>query len=274
MSCLLFCEPKKKRMRGKMTTKQATQTVVIKQADIYWIALEIKGDSDLIMNNFAQKSIEEMLRKHMGISVQREAKKPRELIEQAKIKNTDGRLCIDPIAFKKAMLEASTSIKSFKKTQLRPNLFVEGSSVPITYDQEVPRMDVVRLAGIGRTPDIRFRPAFTNWKARLVLKFTELLNVQSVVDLLNRAGNVGVGEWRPSRDGTFGRFHVSRQIDDLEEVDEIRAQCTAPLVAPVIPEWALDADLDPQTIADVMDDAGKQERNRKTQNRRGKAVAS
>jgi hypothetical protein len=192
-----------------------------------------------------------MLRKHMGLSVQREKKIPAECIERATIKNTAGAICIPPTAIKKAMLTASTSIKGMKKTALRTQIFIEGNSLPIKFSQMVPRMDMVRTSGIGRTPDVRFRPAFEDWSARLIIQFADTLPVQTVVDLLNRAGDVGVGEWRPEKDGTFGTFSVTRNITDPEELAQIRKDCRVQLVSLTIPSWAMNAELSPEILAKI-----------------------
>lgn len=231
-----------------------TGTVVIAQPQVLSVALEVAGTADLIQNCYSQKSIEQMLRNHMGISVQREKKKPRESIEHATIRNTAGAVCLSPVAFKAAMISASAALKTLKKTQLRTSLFVEGASIPITFAEMRPRMDMVRTSGIGRKPDVRFRPSFVDWKACMVIQFSDTLTVQTVVDLLNRAGSVGVGEWRPEKNGVYGTFRVSRNITDTAEIRDLRTACAVPLVTPVIPEWALDADIDPEMLAKIFDD--------------------
>ena len=232
--------------------------VVIEQPKVSEVVLEVTGTAPLIQHNFGQKGVEEMLRKHMGISVQKEPKRPREVIEQAKVKNTEGQICMPPVAFKKAMLTASTQIKGLKKTQLRTQLFIVGSSIPIQYRSETARMDIVRLSGMTRVPDVRFRPSFHDWKARLAIQFTDPLQVQSVVDLLNRAGKVGIGEWRPDCDGTFGTFVVSRHIASAAEREEVHKQCSVPLVPLVVPQWALDAEIDPELLRKLFSESATQ----------------
>jgi hypothetical protein len=229
-------------------------TIVIEQPKFGSVTLEVEGTNGIIQNCFGQKAIEEMLRKHMGISTQREKKKPRELLEAAKIKNINGVICVPTAAFKKAMLTASTQIKGMKKTQLRIQLMPYGKAIPITYEEEIPRMDMVRLNGIGRPPDVRFRPMFEGWKARISIQFAEALSVQSVVDLLNRAGSVGVGEWRPERDGVFGTFRVVRHISSKAEIEEVHKECDVPLVAIKIPDWAMDMDIDPTLMQKLLNE--------------------
>lgn len=180
--------------------------------------------------------------------MQKEAKKPRECIEQATIRNIAGEVCIPPVAFKKGMISASVAIKGMRKTHLRIQMFIKGNSIPVEYNQMVPRMDIVRTAGISRAPDVRFRPMFEDWSARLVISFNELLQPETVLDLLNRAGDIGVGEWRPEKDGTFGTYRVSNVITDAKTVNDIREACAVPLVPLIIPDWAMDVEIDPEVL--------------------------
>jgi hypothetical protein len=142
---------------------------------------------------------------------------------------------------------------------LRTALYVEGASIPITYEAMVPRMDMVRTSGMSRTPDVRFRPMFEGWKARLLIKFSDTMQVQTVIDLLNRAGSVGLGEWRPEKDGTFGTFYISRHIDDRKEIAAVVEACSHPLVQLRIPEWAMDAEISPEILKRIAGGAGQEE---------------
>ena len=227
------------------------QSVVIEQPKTMMVGLEIGGTADIIQNCFSQKAVEEMLRKHMGISVQREAKKPSECVERAIIRNVKDVICVPPTAVKKAMLSAAAGIKGLKKTQLRTGLYICGGSLPLKYEAMMPRMDMVRTSGMSRTPDVRFRPAFSNWSIRMVIEFSDLFTVQTVVDLLNRAGSVGLGEWRPEKDGTYGTFKVVRHISDKKEIAEVLEACRPSLKPLVIPAWAMDAQISPDVLEKI-----------------------
>ena len=69
------------------------------------------------------------------------------------------------------------------------------------------RKDPVNVQG---NKDLRFRPEFRNWKAELLVKFdADRVTVEQIANLLNHGGQtVGVGEWRPEKNGTFGTFQV------------------------------------------------------------------
>jgi len=72
------------------------------------------------------------------------------------------------------------------------------------------REDMVRV-GMG-VADIRYRPQFDPWAAKVRIAFNAAaISPEQIANLLDIAGfGVGVGEWRPEKDGSFGRFHVSR----------------------------------------------------------------
>lgn len=59
--------------------------------------------------------------------------------------------------------------------------------------------------------DIRFRPEFRGWSLQADLVFApDLLEEQRLRELICLAGcHVGLGDWRPSRGGEFGRFRLS-----------------------------------------------------------------
>jgi hypothetical protein len=250
---------KKSKLVSESSTGAKAESFVIEPPKRARCAFEIVGETSYIQNAFSQKAIEEMLRKHMGLTVQREKKNPRQVIENAIIRNVKGAVSVPPVSVKCAMLTAASGIKTFQraKTQLKTGLFIVGSSLPLTFERMVPRMHMVRTAGMGKTPDVRFRPEFQSWSTRLIIEYSDtLLQPQSIADLLQRAGNVGIGEWRPERMGTFGTFYVSRALSELEEIAEVEAACKVPLKTPEIPEWALDANIDMTMLAKIFSSAG------------------
>lgn len=71
------------------------------------------------------------------------------------------------------------------------------------------REDMVRI-GMG-SADLRYRGEFKNWYMDLILEYNASgnLGVEQIVNVINAGGYiVGIGEWRPEKDGTFGRYHV------------------------------------------------------------------
>ena len=100
-------------------------------------------------------------------------------------------------------------------TDARTSFFIHGEYctrddrelVPVVGEVQ-PREDMVRLN--GATSDIRFRGQVVKWEAELNISYnSSITSFDHIVNMLHAAGyGVGVGEWRPERDGTFGRFEV------------------------------------------------------------------
>lgn len=228
--------------------KNTASSQPISKHQEFLVGVEVAG-ADLIMHKFSQKSVEEMLRKHMGFTTEREPKRPRDLIERAVIRNTEDAICMPSICFKMAMLDASLPISGLITKRLKGQIWVQGGSIPIEYEKMIPRMDVVRLP--NGNPDVRFRPMFINWKARMLIGYNEALQVETIIDLLQRSGKLGVGEWRPSRNGTFGMFKVTRNITSKKELEEVREQCEPQVQPLVIPDWAMDVEIDDELMSKI-----------------------
>ena len=72
------------------------------------------------------------------------------------------------------------------------------------------REDMVRV-GMG-TADIRYRGQLNNWSTEfnLIYNVNGLYDLDAIVNAINAGGLLcGIGEWRPEKDGDFGRFHVA-----------------------------------------------------------------
>ena len=64
--------------------------------------------------------------------------------------------------------------------------------------------------GMG-TADLRYRGEFKNWYIDLILEYNKDgdVTLEQLLNVLNAGGySCGIGEWRPEKDGTFGRYHI------------------------------------------------------------------
>ncbi len=239
--------------------KSANVEIIRNQVSSF--AITIVGESPYIQNNFSQKAMEQMLAKHVGKTIERGVKVPSQVLADAQILNMDGKVCIPPTAIKKAMLTASTLFKGLKKTHLRQGIFIAAQSIPIEFKAMIPRLDMVRTSGMNRTPDVRFRPQFNDWKATFVIRYGDVVSSDVVLNLLEGAGRVGIGEWRPEKDGTFGCFRVDAASlmseDDLIAV--VLADCASPIRPLTIPTWAMDCELTPEIMRRIAGGGGVRE---------------
>lgn len=74
------------------------------------------------------------------------------------------------------------------------------------------REDMVKLQ--GTSSDLRYRATFEEWYCDMVLEFNEsgAYKLDDILTIIEAGGYVtGVGEWRPERDGIFGRYHIERK---------------------------------------------------------------
>ena len=73
---------------------------------------------------------------------------------------------------------------------------------------------------VQQTMDLRYRPEFPEWSATLNIEYDDdNITSDAIASLLYRAGmSVGVGDWRPERNGDFGRFEIGDvAVDQFEE---------------------------------------------------------
>lgn len=194
--------------KGRATNKASdTATIQIPAIKLGVMRVTIQGLSDLIMHAWSQKAIQQMAdnQQHNAVAP-RGAKVPREDFESAKYFDADGRECLLACAIKKAIVAAARVDDTKKMTELRQSIFVRGERIPIEYEEVVMREDAVRV-GKGGT-DLRYRPMYRNWRATIEIEWLiSQLSAEQVLNLLQIAGfSVGIHEWRPERNGEFGRF--------------------------------------------------------------------
>jgi hypothetical protein len=210
------------------------------------IEVPIVGTAPLIVNKFSAKAQQMMLDKQMGRAVQREAKNPDELFAGARHRlpsvNGQERDGFPAPGFKASIVNAARFFKGSKITMemLKQAIFVKGEGtdmlVPILSDvtdefdhmiedpkYAVPQMRSDHVRNETGVADIRFRPEYSPWAAKLqVVYITNMLTPESVLALVDAAGNVGAGEWRPaskeSKTGTYGTFMVPVGFTDVKVI--------------------------------------------------------
>jgi hypothetical protein len=185
--------------------------VNIAQIELATLGLVLIGDSPLITHRFSDKARKWMLDKQMKQPKQaREAKDPHADFLESMYpvpgkKDTYG---FPSIGFKSSAVDAAKMVNLFK-TDTRGSFHINGDLVTILCPTG-PKMreDTVRI-GNGVT-DLRYRAEFFPWSAEILLRYNKrALSADQIVNLFNTAGfAIGVGEWRPAKDGSFGMYHV------------------------------------------------------------------
>lgn len=123
------------------------------------------------------------------------------------------------LAFKLAAVSAARQIDGLAMTLLRGAFHVLDDFVQI---EGTPRMreDTVNVGGkAGKgsgSADLRYRADFgEEWSVTIRIRYNAaVITLQNLLNLYAVAGfAVGVGEWRPERDGNWGMFRVAGMED-------------------------------------------------------------
>lgn len=213
-----------------MAKKEET-IVSIKPLDIKMVPIKIVGDTPLIVHAWSEKA------KKMMLDAQTKATKTKakeirnpldefinsmywltpvpESTEEAFVKALkNGAKFGFPVgAIKQAANSAAYRLGWVKnQMELRGAYFLKtefGDMAQIEGDAPEMREDMVRI-GMG-SADLRYRAEYKNWSMNMILQYNASgnLTIEQIINCINAGGYaVGIGEWRPERDGDFGRFHV------------------------------------------------------------------
>lgn len=220
-----------------------TSTVTINAPEFEVVEFKIVGDTPLIVHAWDEKAKRMMLEKQMGkaAKTKHEIKVPVNdflnslywLTEKPEngIDDVDAQANFDAAIANGAKFGFSIGgIKqSFitgaarggldvKMTELRGAFFLEGATDASNFDfaeivgpAPVMREDMVKVGGMSKTADIRYRGEFKQWEIPLKMRVNKngKYSVEQLLNCVTMGGFVtGIGEWRPERDGQFGMYHL------------------------------------------------------------------
>lgn len=222
-----------------MAVKKATEQVIeIPKLNLQTTVIHIVGDTPLIVHKWSEKAKKEIRDKQMKkATTKKEAKDPvsdfidtiywldketapKENTQEAFIEaiQNGARVGFPATGFKEAaIMGAYRSGADIKTTVARaamiiPSEFIEikGNGGPLTLEDIEMREDMVKVGGISKVADIRYRAAFTNWSADIPVRINvNVLSMEQVFSLFQLGGFAcGVGEWRNEKRGIFGAFHI------------------------------------------------------------------
>lgn len=230
-------------METAATQKSDAKEIVINPIHIETATVTIIGDSPLIVHAWGEKAKREMLESQKKQKKDKKARpvrdefaefmdalywltpKPEEHTREAfeEAIEAGAKFGFPTIAIKDAALAASyragiipnqVGMKcAFRLRAIEGADLGTGSELCVIDTDEPPRCreDMVKIGGISKVADLRYRPEFRNWRMRLKIELiqTGTFSMSSIINALNMGGFMnGIGEWRMERDGDFGAFHV------------------------------------------------------------------
>jgi hypothetical protein len=215
-----------------MATKKETEVIEIRPLDIKRVKVRITGDTPLIVHAWSEKAKRQMLEAQMKTTKTKAKEvrnpfddfihslywlegKPKESTEEAfeeAVKN--GAKWGFPVgAVKQAANSAAYRLGWVKnQMQLRGSYFLQteyGDYAEIKGCIPEMREDMVRI-GMG-SADLRYRGEFKNWYMDMTLEYNASgdMTLEQILNVINAGGyTCGIGEWRPEKDGSFGKYHI------------------------------------------------------------------
>ncbi len=189
--------------------------IEIPPINVKTMQITLIGDSSLIVHKWSEKAKKAMLDKQRGAAVQKKAPKdPDQDFRDSLYHHPDGGYGFPTIAFKAAAVSACRFVENIKMTEARGAFHIDGELIQLRclpgFAEPVMREDTVK---ISMTSDLRYRGEFHIWYVTFPVKYNaNVFNEAQILNLFENAGfGVGVGEWRPEKDGMHGRFHVAKE---------------------------------------------------------------
>lgn len=178
----------------------------------------IIGTAPLIMHKWSEKAKRQMLDAQQGRKKAKEIRDPEADYAASLYRTADGGYGFPVIAFKAATIRGA-KLAGVKMTDARQMFFVHGDMsddktqelAPIIGEPRM-REDMVR---VGMGTDLRYRAEFLEWKTVLSVEFYDaFISQESLLSLLNFGGeSVGVGEWRPEKNGQNGTYRIDTDAE-------------------------------------------------------------
>lgn len=207
------------------------QNVTITPPNFQSLELVIEGTAPLVMQRFAAKA-EMMAKMAEGGAAKNKKNRPaRDFAkdaENATHYSDDGWIGFPASAFRASAIRAC-SLVAFKMTMAKMSIFVNGDGIdredgtPLVriYGKHTPFTMYVRNA--TGVIDIRSRPMFKQWAAKLKIEFdADQFGAADVINLFSRCGRqAGIGAGRPNSTNSCGLGWGTYRVVASEEVAKV-----------------------------------------------------
>ena len=221
-------------MAAKAATAKETP-IKLSPIEIVDLELAIQGDTPLLVHNWSAKAKKEMLDKQTKQPKQaKQAKNPlHDYVESlywmsAKPALSDvneetlgaiiaaGRFGFPASGIKNAIDTEVGQADGVKKTDARATFYIPGTvnadgiQLVEILGKPCMREDMVKVGGMTKVADLRYRAEFRDWSIKFVMRFnSRVMSADQLVSLVSLAGfGCGIGEWRPQKSGQSGMFRA------------------------------------------------------------------
>jgi hypothetical protein len=199
--------------------KKQKQDISVPGLIIERATIEIRGLTPLITNAWSEEAIEAVERG--GVSATAKEQRAAQSVEERRQGKYSGAFYytkdlkpgIPASAVKNAIVSAGFRFAKEKSTVLKGVFSIVGGDIlEIKGSEPKMRRDVVKPPGAMGGTSIAYRPQWDVWSLQFDVKYLAHENgitIDKLLFLINTAGMaVGIGAWRPEKDGTFGTFEA------------------------------------------------------------------
>lgn len=204
-----------------------TVTITLPEIKLEQHKLYLIGTAPLIVHAFPEKARKAMIDKQMKKAKGgRDARDPYAEMEASRYILPDGRDGFPAVGFKASAVTACTSLSDVTKVAARQAFrvaglpmnaagvvegsFVRTALVPLVAHTPTMREDVVRLSGPSRAAEMRYRPEYPAWGVELEIVLNgQVISIGQLASMFQAAGHgVGIGDYRPEKNGDCGTFDI------------------------------------------------------------------
>jgi len=209
----------------------------IKAPNFQTVEVGIRGTAPLMVSRFSQKLINQIKEKQTAADKVKEARKPKDYTAEfngARYISKQGWDGFYAGCIRNAMIRAACYGGGLSMTQAKGLIFVlpEGfekeSGTPLVRIIGKPKHDMRPVRLESGVADIRNRPRYDDWRAKLKISYdADLMSAQDVLNLLARAGeSVGICEGRPGSPNSNGCGFGTFQVEGLKKAKRVAKPTT------------------------------------------------
>jgi len=208
-------------------TKKVEEEIILKPIKLKEVKITIKGTTPLVVNNFNEKSRQQIVDAQMKKPKTKELRNPIEDFMRACYWLTEMPKEFTDKSFSKALkdgakfgfpakgIKASIASGAYRNGMTKDKVSLYGAFlipeeyVEIKYKEITMREDYVRIAHGGT--DVRFRPQFNDWSMTFTIEYNEngAYSLEQIINFINLGGfSCGLGEMRVEKGGNFGSYIV------------------------------------------------------------------
>lgn len=200
--------------------------IELKPIQIKEAVITIKGKTPLIVNNFSEKSRQQIIDAQMKKPKEKTVRNPIEDFMRASYWLTKMPDNFTKEHFEEALqngaefgfpakgIKASIVSGAYRNGMTKDKVSLYGAFlipeeyVKINFEDVEMREDYVRIAHGGT--DVRFRPQFNNWTMTFTIQYNEnTYSLDQIINFINLGGfSCGLGEMRTEKGGNFGSYEV------------------------------------------------------------------